>query len=173
MLCDFFIISINDDSILRKLLTESDPNLAKVMEIATVCMQTAESLRVISHKWRHSGGLQTRADLLTVSGGLSLLATAVGFSIRGTGSGRSSGTLMGEKLSWGNTSGSNTGGVNTGVGDKGTWAGSMFGSPWHNLSWSTCLRVHLPSKKGCCTPACIYWREHTPRRWFLSLAQLT
>ena len=50
MLRDFFIIGINDDSILRKLLTESDPNLAKVMEIATVCMQTAESLRVISNK---------------------------------------------------------------------------------------------------------------------------
>ncbi len=50
MSCDFFIIGINDDSILRKLHTESDPNLAKVMEIATVCMQTAESLRVISNK---------------------------------------------------------------------------------------------------------------------------
>ena len=45
---DFFIIGINDDSILRKLLTETDHNLAKVMEIATACMQTAESLRVIS-----------------------------------------------------------------------------------------------------------------------------
>ena len=50
MLRDFFIIGINDDSILRKLLPESDPNLAKVMEIATGCTQTAESLRLISHK---------------------------------------------------------------------------------------------------------------------------
>ena len=50
MFRDFFIIGINDDSILRKLLSESDPNLAKVMEIATVCMQTAESLHVISNK---------------------------------------------------------------------------------------------------------------------------
>ena len=50
MLRDFFIIGINDDSILWKLLTESDPNLAKVMEIATACMQTAKSLRVISNK---------------------------------------------------------------------------------------------------------------------------
>ena len=45
-----FLIGINDDSILRKLLPESDPNLAKVMEIATACMQTTESLRVISSK---------------------------------------------------------------------------------------------------------------------------
>ena len=50
MLRDFFIIGINDDSILRKLLTESDLNLAKVMETATACMQTAESLRVITNK---------------------------------------------------------------------------------------------------------------------------
>ena len=50
MLRDFFIIGINDDSILWKLLTESDPNLAKVMEIATACMQTAKSLRVIFNK---------------------------------------------------------------------------------------------------------------------------
>ena len=50
MLRDLFIIGINDDSILWKLLTETDPNLAKVMEIATACMQTADSLRVISNK---------------------------------------------------------------------------------------------------------------------------
>ena len=50
MLLDYFTICINDDSILQKLLTESNPNLAKVMEIATACMQTAESLRVISNK---------------------------------------------------------------------------------------------------------------------------
>ena len=50
MFHDFFIIGINDDSILWKLHSDSDPNLAKVMEIATVCMRTAESLRVISNK---------------------------------------------------------------------------------------------------------------------------
>ena len=50
--CDvisIYIIGINDDSILRKLLPESDPNLAKVMEIATACMKSAENLRVISN----------------------------------------------------------------------------------------------------------------------------
>ena len=46
---DIFIIGIND-SILWKLLTESDHNLAEVMEIATACMQTAERLCVISNK---------------------------------------------------------------------------------------------------------------------------
>ena len=50
MLRDVIKISINDDSTLRKLLTESDADLAEVMEIATVCMRTAESLRVISNK---------------------------------------------------------------------------------------------------------------------------
>ena len=50
MLRDLFIIGINDDSILWKLRTESDPNLAKVMEIATECKQTTESLRVISNR---------------------------------------------------------------------------------------------------------------------------
>ena len=49
MLHDFSIIGINDDSILQKLLTESNPNLAKVMEIATACMKSAENLRVISN----------------------------------------------------------------------------------------------------------------------------
>ena len=43
-------MGVNDDSILRKLIPESDPNLAKIMEIATACLQTAESLRVISNK---------------------------------------------------------------------------------------------------------------------------
>ena len=50
MFRDFLIIGINDDSIMWKLLAESDPNWAKVMEIATACMQTTESLRLISNK---------------------------------------------------------------------------------------------------------------------------
>ena len=41
MLRDFFIIGIID-SILQKLLPESDPNLAKLMEIAPAYVQTAE-----------------------------------------------------------------------------------------------------------------------------------
>ena len=50
MLRDFLIIGIDDDSILRKHLPESDDNLAKVMGMATACMQTSESLRVNSNK---------------------------------------------------------------------------------------------------------------------------
>ena len=50
MLRDFFIIGINDHSILWKLLTDSVANLAKVMEIAIACMQTAKSLCVSSNK---------------------------------------------------------------------------------------------------------------------------
>ena len=50
MFRDSFVIGINDDPILCELLPESDPNLAKVMEIVTACMQTAKSLRVISNK---------------------------------------------------------------------------------------------------------------------------
>ena len=46
----YFVANNSDDSILRKLLPKSDRNLAKVMEIVTACMQTAESLCAISNK---------------------------------------------------------------------------------------------------------------------------
>ena len=48
MLRDVFVIGINRETILRKLLVVPDLDLTKAVSIATACMTTDEGLRVIS-----------------------------------------------------------------------------------------------------------------------------
>jgi len=47
MLRDVFVIGINKETILRKLLVVPDLDLTKAVSIATTCMTTDEALRVI------------------------------------------------------------------------------------------------------------------------------
>ena len=48
MLRDVFVIGINKETILRKLLVVPDLDLTKAVSIATACMTTDEGLYVIS-----------------------------------------------------------------------------------------------------------------------------